>query len=370
MRVPLQMKTLWMGCAAVALAGCGEGPAEPRQERQAEQLLEPSGGLANVYTTPFPYHALGSFAVNASTDSVTATSGSPVRVRVRTSGGDDEQIELVKVEATLPRQLLVVMRDGEHVAELRARMNAEQLRFGSFGITGEHGLLHVVGGDPAAALARVRGWPGVRGVQPNALISVGGKRVWTMMGALPMDEAAPAPGSGTLEVRPSEIVTVEYRTANGAPATIEWTYRSRSEPDIRAFVPLAVARVQATLYGDGPRPPLLIDAESFATASWHASGTRVSAATAVSGLPAGFTVVNPPRGARCRGSVVPRDCSDVAQGTFLYTAGMYRGAGTYEMGVFFRAPSTPPGCVRQQFFRFRWIGGAWQVDAPNPASGC
>src|SRR5829696_1942042 len=146
--------------AVLALAACGEGPAASQREKF--QVLEPAGGLLHVNPRPFPYEGLGSFEVDANADS--ATAAGLVRVRVRTSGGDEEQIDLGVQRGTLPRQLLVSMRDGEHAATLGARMDPAELRFGSFGITGSTGLLHVVGGDPAAVLARVRGWPEVRSV--------------------------------------------------------------------------------------------------------------------------------------------------------------------------------------------------------------
>jgi hypothetical protein len=81
-------------------------------------------------------------------------------------------------------------------------------------------------------------------------------------------------------------------------------------------------------------------------------------------------VVNAPRGDRCRGSVVPRDCSDVASGTFLYTTGMFRGGGNYDLMASFRAPGTPLNCVRQQGFRFTWTGDAWRATPHGPASAC
>lgn len=367
-------RPLRIGAAALALVAtaCGQGPAEPRE---VTQISQPSGQLSNLYVRPFPYHAQGSFEIAAGADSATAFGQAPVLVRIRTSGGDDEQVEMAGASGTLPRQIMVSMRDGRHVAELKARMDGDQLRFGSFGITGANGLLHVVDGDPAAALPRVRGWPEVRSASPNAMVSIdlpGERRTtWTIIGTLPMDEAAASPRNGTLEIGTGETATVEYRGTDGAPASFAWTYSSRSEADIRAFVPLLAAAVERTLYGDGAaRPPLLIDAESFAAAAWHAGGTRVPAAEAVAGLPAGYTVVSQPRGARCRGSVIPRDCSDVVGGTFIYTTGMYRGGGVYDMIASFRAPTTPLNCVRQQSFRFSLSGGEWRVESTGPDSGC
>jgi hypothetical protein len=339
----IRMHAAIYGCAALALAmaACGEGPAEPRQPEDFVRGPAASGLLASASVRAFPYHALGAFDVWAyAADS--ATWAADVRVRVRTSGGGDEALDLAAMAGTLPRQILVTLREGRHVAELRGRMDAAQLRFGSFGVTGETGLLHVVGGDPAAALARVRGWPEVRSASPNALVSLaagGGARAWPVGGALPMDEAAPAPGNGVLELRPDETATVEYRGASGEPVTVQQAYDSRSEPDIRAFVPLLVRAVERTLYGDSAAPPpLLIDAASFATAAWSSSGTPVAPSEAVAGLPAGYTVVEAPRGARCRQSVFPRDCADVAAGTFIYTSGMFRTAVNYEMVANFRSP--------------------------------
>ncbi|HEX6370060.1 MAG TPA: hypothetical protein VF006_14160 [Longimicrobium sp.] len=364
-----------LGGAAVALvlAACAEGPVQSQQPEDFVRAPQASGLLASASVRAFPYHALGAFDVSAyAVDSATAAAG--VRVRVRTSGGDDEHVDLFRMAGTLPRQILVTMREGRHVAELRGRMDPSQLRFGSFGVTGENGLLHVVGGDPAAALARVRGWPEVRLASPNALVgmaSVGGPRTWPVGGALPLDEAAPAPGNGTLELRPGETATVEYRAAGGEAAAVERAYDSRSEPDIRAFVPLLVRAVEGTLYGDSAAPPpLLIDAASFARASWNASGRQATASETVAGLPAGYTVVAAPRAERCRQSVVPRDCSDVAAGTFIYTTGMFRTAVHYEMVANFRSPATPRGCLHQQSFRFSWSGGAWRVESFGTPSPC
>lgn len=360
------------GVAAVLLAAaCGQGPAETQQQALV-QVGEPAGALKEVNVRPFPYHGLGSFSVWAHPDGAAGPSTGVVRVRVRTTGGDEEQIELLPASGFLPRQLVVSMRDGEHLASLRARLGAARLRFGSFGITGENGLLHVVDGDPAAALARVRGWPEVRNASPNAVVSMDGAGPGSpVVGTLPMDEADPVPGNGTLELRPGETAAVEYRGADGTLASTDQAFDSRSDPDMRAFVPLLVREVERALYGDSvPRPQLLIDAGSFATAAWHASGQRISSTEAVAGLPSGYRVVSAPTGGRCRGSVFPRDCSDVASGTFLYTTGMFRTAVRYEMVASFRAPGTAPGCLLQQSFSFSWRAGAWRVDSSGPITRC
>lgn len=360
------------GLAAVLLsAACGRGPAESQQPALV-QVGEPAGALKDVNVRPFPYHGLGSFTVWAYPDGAPGSSNGPVRVRVRTTGGDEEQVELLPASGLLPRQLVVSMREGEHLASLRARMSAARLRFGSFGITGETGLLHVVEGDPDAALARVRGWPEVRGAAPNAVVSVDGSSPASpVVGTLPMDEAGPVAGNGTLELRPGETAAVEYRGAGGTLASTDQAFDSRSDLDMRAFVPLLVRAVERALYGDSlPRPQLLIDAGSFATAAWHASGERITAAQAVAGLPSGYRVVSAPTGARCRGSVFPRDCSDVDAGTFLYTTGMFRTAVKYEMVASFRGPATAPGCLRQQTFSFSWSAGAWRVDSTAPITPC
>lgn len=358
------------GIAAMLLIGaCGQGPAESQQQALV-QVAEPAGALKEVNVRPFPYHGLGSFSVWAHPEGATGERVR-VRVRVRTTGGDEEQIDLLPASGPLPRQLVVSMRAGEHLASLRARMSAARLRFGSFGITGENGLLHVVDGDPAAALARVRDWPEVRSAAPNAVINMDGASSATVVGTLPMDEADPVAGNGTLELRPGETAAVEYRSADGALASTDAAFDSRSDPNMRAFVPLLVREVERALYGDSvPRPQLLIDAGSFAMAAWHASGARITPAEAVAGLPSGYRVVSAPTGARCRGSVFPRDCSDVASGTFLYTTGMFRTAVRYEMVASFRAPATAPGCLLQQSFSFSWRAGAWHVDSTGPITPC
>lgn len=356
--------------AALLVAACGQGPAESQQQALV-QAGEPTGALQDVNVRLFPYHGLGAVDVWAYPDA-SGAAGDPVRVRVRTSGGDEEQVELRPASGTLPRQLVVAMRDGRHVASLRGRMNASRLRFGGFGVSGENGLLHVVGGDPGAALAQVRGWPEVRSASPNAVVSLDGEtgRVGPVIGTLPMDEADPVAGNGTLELRPGETAAVQYRGAGGALASVEQGFYSRSEPDMRAMVPLLVREVERVLYGDSVAPPpLLIDAESFAQAAWTASGVRITAAEAVAGLPSGVQVVAAPRGARCRGTVYPRDCADVSAGTFLYTTGMFRTAVRYEMWASYRAPGTPPGCLWQQGFTFSWVAGAWRV-APGSVTRC
>ena len=74
--------------AALLVAACGQGPAESQQQALV-QAGEPTGALQDVNVRLFPYHGLGALDVWAYPDA-SGAAGDPVRVRVRTSGGDEE----------------------------------------------------------------------------------------------------------------------------------------------------------------------------------------------------------------------------------------------------------------------------------------
>lgn len=367
--------TLLLGVASL-LSACAELPT---LNERSEVALHVEGLSMN----PLLFQQTGALQITVSGQPEDAAgAAAAVPVVVYTDRGERETLLLLPLWEHTAGSLIVTMQEGSHVAELRPRLESVSARYTSLGFFGEWAALQIFEMNVHAAIQRIRRWPGVKSVERNQLVRFDGfdgigdgtPRGDSFVGALPLEEGEVRAGDGRVQARLGDLLTVEYRHPDGTLYSRSLRLQVPDQPEVPRFLPLLVEAIEAALYDpatpQSARPPLLIDAESFAVAAWQASGSTLAPAAVVADLQREHRLVGRQEAERCRLSVAPRDCSALAEGTFLYVSSIYRTPFSYEVVAAYRPPDAPAACLRQSAFNLAFTEGRWLLQDQLHLFGC
>lgn len=210
--------------AALSLAACDVELLGPDDRPLAVERLRLS-----VSTSGEVLEVLGG-ATRRSTED-----GGEARVDLTTSAGDRESVTVDRNvcrtaggERYVCDEFSFGMEDGIELDSdvrdrVRTELDARILRLFSF----EAASVKIFSGDLEDVVAEVRGWSGVEYAEPNGFMSLHGGEdgsgsdtvLVSVTGALPVEDASPAPEDGVLQVSSGDTVLATHRSGDGEEVT-------------------------------------------------------------------------------------------------------------------------------------------------------
>ena len=222
------------------LSGCHSDLTQPGPQRP--QWVEEISVTTKVWWDVSPPEGILTLSTRAADASFRANVTTRLRVDLRSSSGDIEEAFFQKTicetepghDARRCHQLFVAMEEGSHVQNLHSRLRTLPGRYTTSPSIGRFAGIQLFDISYEDASRKVRGWPGVRYVEPSGAIYppwltipvdqwLGGVLESNTM----LDVVTPVIGNGKLELLEGDTVTIRYTQPDSSIYTKSYVLPTR-----------------------------------------------------------------------------------------------------------------------------------------------